>query len=117
MDNSDPIPITPPGTKTTDHFAVAYLWSLSPKSVRCAQKLLVATEKAVYGKGLFSTKQSRQQKVLAHLDALDQTLERDTGTKTYPYHAASRFLAQFARAYPNWQNEYRYLNEILKTRL
>jgi len=113
VSNDGPIPITPPGTATTDPFQVESLKALSPKGHLAAQNLLVATQKLVHRKGFLSSHRSRHERVARRLIDLENALRSDGLTTSVQFEGAAQFLARFARAYPNWQSEYRYLNELL----
>ena len=119
------------GGQVTNKQMVNYLSSVNPEGFRAAQSLLVATQKLLSGKGFFSTPASRMEKVAQLLTEIEYSISQK------PHKAESfaallggigggsddpearcavlfDFLSKVSDAFPNWQNEYSALNEIVQ---
>lgn len=108
------------GSKTDKPLAVA-IAIYSPRANKAGKKALLAIDRLLKRKGFFSNDQKRLKRVYEAMVRLHRALEEDGyidvpagGGDGNPYHdRMSSFLCTFARAYPNWQPEYEYLNRLL----
>lgn len=110
-----PIEIIPPGTAVTDYTAAKHLRELAPNAFRKAQDVLVAARKYAKGSGWFSSERSRLQRFQHETYELGKALDRDgyarPGEK--PPDKVFRFMNEFSRVFPNWQEEYKLLNRFV----
>ncbi|MBM3543854.1 MAG: hypothetical protein FJX44_05030 [Alphaproteobacteria bacterium] len=108
------IEIMPPGTAVTDYAAATQLQNLAPKSFRKAQDVLVAASKYAKGSGWFSSERSRLQRFQSEAYELAKALDYDgygrAGEKLPD--KVFRFMNEFSRIFPNWQEEYKLLNRF-----
>jgi hypothetical protein len=113
------IRIHPHGTgRVTDSAASDNLYSVTPKSFRKAQDLIVAASKYIKKSGLFSSDKSRLQKMQMECYALAKTLredgflEQDRNEKGDAW-VVAEYLSLFSDSFPNWQEEYGTLNRFI----
>ena len=125
------IRIHPKGSgHVTNKQMVNYLSSVNPQGFKAAQNLLIATQKLISGKGLFSTPQSRMAKVVDQLTEIEFSISQKPhkpesfaallggigGGSDDPDARCAvlfDFLSKVSDAFPNWQNEYVALNELV----
>lgn len=113
------IRIHPHGSgRVADSVASDNLYSVTPKSFRKVQDLIVAASKYIKKSGLFSSDKSRLQKMQMEYYALSKTLKED-GFKNQDRDekgdawVVTEYLSLFSDAYPNWQEEYGTLNRFI----
>lgn len=103
------IRIHPKGAgRITDQAASRNLQATTPQSFRKAQDLIVATAKYVKKSGLFSTEKSRLLKVQSEFYLLRKALEQDGFAES-----EIAYLSLFSDTFPNWQQEYEVLNQLI----
>jgi hypothetical protein len=110
-----PIEIIPFGTAITDYAAADRLRNLAPQSFRKAQDVVVAASKYAKGSGWFSSEGSRLQRFQAETYELARALdqERYTLPGEKPGDKVFRFMNEFSKVFPNWQEEYKLLNRFV----
>lgn len=111
------IPIHPPGLLSTNPIMEQELKLENPSALKTSQDLLVACEKLIHKKGgFFSSEKKRQKKALESINQLIGRLRMDIiFSKQHPNTAdlLLTYLAKVATAYPNWQDVYMFLNEMI----
>ena len=115
--NLPEIPIHPPGVLSTNKIMEQELKLENPLALKVAQDLLVACEKLLYKKGgFFSSEKKRQKKVEEAFRQLIGKLRMDVQFfKKHPNTAdlLLTYLSKVATAYPNWQDVYLFLNQMI----
>ena len=112
------IRIHQPGTAYTDPLVVDELTRKAPTAFRKAQDVLVAAKKYDEKSGLFSSERSRLQKMQNECSELARALRSDgflasERNSRGEFYVLVEFLSLFSDAFPNWQKEYKILNQYL----
>lgn len=107
------------GTKKTDKKAVAQLQKSTSKAWGIAKKILVTASKYLKGGGIFSSKQKRGKQLENKIYMLEKALRRHKFREIQmyaegPIHVLIEYFSLVSDAYPNWQNEYRLLNDFIR---
>jgi hypothetical protein len=111
------IEIKPKGTAFTDEGGAQVLAGMFPKSFSIAQDVVVAANKGLERRGLFSTDRSRRKALAREIRRLNDAL----ATEMYPPSKTTAnfsgrilgFLDVFAQVFPNWQEVYLFLNDFV----
>lgn len=112
------IRIHPRGFKKTDNQAVAQLQRSTPEALGIAKKILVDAAKYRKGGGLLSNKQKRGLQLENKIYTLEKALRRYKFREIQMYSEGSvnvliEYFSLVSDAYPNWQDEYRLLNDFI----
>ena len=118
MPRTRQIRIHPLGSAVTDPDQAMQLTAIAPTAFRKAQDLLVATDHYLHKRGIFVRKGSLLKAVRMRLDELMAALKND-GFIAGDVFANEEtdwlfiFLSEFSDSFPNWQEEYQALNELI----
>jgi|GEM_PF-846427 hypothetical protein len=112
------IRIHPKGSNKTDKQKVNSLLNNNPHALGIAKKILVTTEKYRKGGGWFSSKKRKEEKLKELIYKLENTLRANRSINMQmevegPPNAIIQYFSQISDAYPNWQPEYKILNEFI----
>lgn len=119
MTNKDNnIRIHPERYKTTDKHKVNILLNENPEAFAIAKKILVTTEKYRKGGGWFSSKKKKRKKLKDQIYKLENELRTNRSLNLQmdvegPSNAIRQYFSRISDAYPNWQPEYKILNEFI----
>lgn len=102
--------------RSTDHHLVTRLETLTPRSYRKVQDVLVAAKRYGAGPGFLRSRKSLIRNLQREIYALRNTLDEDG----YDLESSSSkrilsYMSEVSDAHPNWQNEYAILNKFIPT--
>ena len=116
------IRIHEPGTRISDARMAEYLTDRAPRAFRHAQNVLLAAQKyRNRSGGIFSSDHSRFRRLEKAVGQLHSALiQEDYFSVNAEFSESERdvalvvdFLSAFSDAFPNWQEEYQLLNDLL----